>query len=497
MLKPCRVFPLAIWTCLCPVWGENAQSAPFDRQETLHFKRGSMEWQGNSRERLEHFVRRGGPSGEWVIGVPRNLGASEQVALGRIRMIVGALLELGVVGVRTETLPAVPLGEFDPLILGVRGVSPWAGVDPNEDETSARPPVAQPQAPKAPAPVLMPPVLPPQVPKPSAPPEKKKEPVPAPKPKPMESIARWMHVGGGLAYRGFVLEKPPTAQLEARPYPVLSLFGDASTDVLMVAAEVAKTAYTLSSGKEQADPTNQLDVSRQSTNYFSRLALTANGLPARVPIQVSYADETIASTAVLAKNTLLFDRSGSAWVTLADGINYAYKTRAKTFALDWCGGSLEKGGPILSLGAYFSQQEKPFNVHEFGSVENRFIYTAKFHAAGIHIQVKGNPKHEGLHFGAVEVKLGRATGLSIDDIYQLVDLKTAKTAFNEFELRFDPHYRMNFGTGGFLKVTLPIEYAKDTFKTVKLLKANGDGSEAGLFGTRYGYGLKVDLGLRF
>ncbi len=493
MLKPCRVLPLAIWTCLCPIWGEDAQSVRFDRQEMLYFKRGSMEWRENSRERLEQFVQHWGTSGEWVIGVPRNVEASHQVALGRIRMIVGTLLELGVVGVKTETLAALPLGEFDPLILGVRGAVPWAGVDPNDDGAVPRPPV--PPAPRPKAPPTVPPVPPP--PKPTFAPVKKVDVAPAPKKEPIQSLARWMRISGGLEVRENVVEKPPTAQLEARPYPMLSLQADASTDVLMATVAYAKTLHTLSSGKEQADPTNQLDVSRSATSYFSGLSFSVNGLPARVPIQVSYVDETASTTAVLGKGTLLFDRSGSGWVTLMDGVNYAYKRQRKEFALDWCLGNLEKGHSLVSLGLYVAKDEQPFNVHEFGSSINNFIFTSTFHVTGLQVRLKSNPKLEGFHLGRLEVKVGRSTGLTVVDNYQLLGFNVSKRAFNVFGLHFDPHYLMNLGTRGFFQVTLPMDYSRNTFKTQQSLKASGDGTEAGLFGTSYGIGLRVDAGARF
>lgn len=493
MLKPCRVLPLVLWTSLCPVWGEDAQSARFDRQETLFFKRGSVEWRENSRERLEQFVRHWGTAGEWVIGVPRNVAASNQVALGRIRIIVGTLLELGVVGVKTETLPALPLGEFDPLILGVRGVVPWAGVDPNDDGTVPRPPVAPAPLPKVPP--TIPPV--PPTPKPMVPPVKKVEVAPLPVKEPVQSLARWMRVSGGLEYRDNVVEKPPTAQLEARPYPMLSLQADASTEVLMATGNFAKTLHTLSSGKEQADPTNQLDVSRQATSFYSGLSLSINGLPARVPIQVSYVDETSSSTAVLGKGTLLFDRSGSGWVTLMDGVNYAYRRRRKEFALDWCLGNLVKGHPLVTLGLYVSNHEQPFHVYEFGSSINHFFYTSKFNVAGLQARLRSNPKLEGFHLGLLEVKVGRSTGLRVVDNYQLLGFDVSKMAFNEFGLRFDPHYMRNLGKRWFVQVSLPMDYSRNTFKTLQSLKANGDGTEAGLFGTSYSIGLKVDVGARF
>ncbi|GLH73854.1 hypothetical protein GETHLI_23560 [Geothrix limicola] len=480
MLKPWRTFTLAAWTLLGPVRGGEAPLTTFERMDTLYFGKGSVALSPLGLEKLGQFVQAWGKTGPWAIGIPRNHGASEPVVQGRVQALIHALAEQGVVGVVTLATEAVPRDGFDPMLVGKLKADPFAGVDPNEDQPQA--PAVQPVEPvlpSAPAPVPAPASEPA--------PARPKAPVPAPRP----SSVPWWAIQGSVETRSSQPAQPPTVRLDAKPSQVLGLGLNLWGDWGQIDLGYSKTAQA-----EQSEPTNRLDVSTQATTFYRQWRLGAQFKGAWMPIGISYEDETAATTAVLAKNTLIVDRNGFAWVSLMDGVNFAYKRRDQTFALDGQFGRKTQGLK-LAVGLQIDKIESPLNVTEFGSYSDHMLFAAKYDLVGVHASLQGDPWREGFHADALELRVGRATGIHVVDQYRLLNVDVAKRPFNEAMLRFAPYYLGFVGRSGFVRITAPLAYTWNSFKPVTVLQANGDGQEVGLYGTRSSFGLKLDLGLRY
>ncbi|HJV48710.1 MAG TPA: hypothetical protein VJ549_05500 [Geothrix sp.] len=487
MLKPWRTFTLAAWTLLSPARGEDAPLSTFERVETLYFSHGSVSLSPLGLEKLGQFVQAWGKTGPWAIGIPRNHGATDAVIRARVQTLLRALADQGVVGVQTLSTEAAPRDGFEPLLIGKLKADPWAGVDPNEDQ------------PQPPAPRPLEPVPPPaQVPTPAA------EPVPTPTPTPIPaarpstrppstgpSPLPWWAFQGSVETRSSQPAQPRTARFDAKPCQVLGLGLNLWRDWGQVDLSYAKTAQA-----QQSEPTNRLDVSSQATTFYQQGRLNLVLKNAWMPVGFSYEDETAATTAVLAKNTLIVDRRGSAWVSLMDGVNFAYKRRDQVFALEGQFGVKHSGLKLL-LGLQIDKVESPLSITESGSYSDLMLYAASYDLVGFHASLQGDPWREGFHADALELRFGRASGLHVVDQYRLLNVDVSKRPFNEAALRFAPYYLGFLGRNGFVRITVPLAYTWNSFKVLTVTQANGDAQEAGLYGTRSSFGLKLDLGLRY
>jgi hypothetical protein len=443
--------------------------------ETLYFNRGSIELSALGLEKIGQFVQAKGTSGSWVIGIPRNQGATDQVTRGRIRTLVGALMDQGVVGVQTVYTQPIRQDGFEPMIIGILKVESFAGVDPNEDQPTA----PTPPTPTKPVPLVRPPVAP-----------------GLPKAAPLSPGRQWS-LGGFVEGMSNQIETPSTATLAIKPYNILGLDVNVSPGSMEFDLGYSKSAQNISSGKEQSEPTNKLDTSINATNYYSQLRVAVGFKSGRVPLRFSYLDETSSTTAVLSKGTLLIDQTGGAWVSIVDGVNFAYKTNRKTYALDWLFGISVGSEPNYTFGIHFDKAERPLSVVEQGTYSNNLIYDAKYDGFGIQGLIRPDPWREGFHFASFEIKAGHSKGLDIIDRYHILNMDVSNHSFNEFNVKFNPYYLGYFGSHGFVRVMLPLEYVSNSFKTQKVTQSNGDSQEAGLFGSGQRYGIKIDLGLRY
>lgn len=475
MFKPCSLASLAVISSFGSLRGQEVRLSAFEHQETLYFNRGSIDLSPVGAGKTRQFVQAFGPTGRWVIGIPRNHGASEQVLRGRIRTIVSALMDLGVVGVQTVAIEPVAREGFEPMVIGKLNGDPWAGIDPNDDEPRVVPPPTK--------------VPPPR-------------PVTAPKPEPMPpfttppSPAPWLTVSGSLEGQSLQVEKPPTATIDAKPYEIVGLQVNLAPKSMAFELGYSATVQNLFAANQQAEPTTRLDTSSSATHFYGCFRVAVRFEESPVPIQLSFQDETSATTAILPKGTLLIDRQGSAWVSLVDGVDFAYKHRNRSYALDWLFGGSEPAGLGVSLGLHLDRIERPFSVLESGSYSDGIIYAANHDSTGIHASLRQSPWQEGLHFGAFELRLGHSSGIHLVDRYELLKMDVSKVPFNDFKAAFTPYYLHYLGSQGFVRISLPLEYTKSTFKNL-VVNSNGDGQLGGLYGTTQRYGIKVDLGLRY
>lgn len=460
---------LAIWALACSLQGGDLPLATLERREVLYFKRGTIELSPLGLEKIGQFVQAWGPSGQWVIGIPQGSGASDQVIRGRIRTIVSALIEQGVVGVQTVEVPPLPAEGLDPMLLGVLKADPWKGVDPNDEEHPPAPPVE---------------------PQPTPPPLR-----PAPSVLPPRPDHPWA-LGGSLEGTSMPVEKPLVGVLDTKPYLIAGVGVSYTSEAMAFALGYAKTASNLNRA-EQAEPTINLNVSSQATHFFDQLRASVTFKQGFVPIQVSYADETQATTATLAKNTLLIDRNGFAWMTILDQVPFAYRLRHQTLAVDWQIGEGWSGGRRLSFGLHTEKVERPLSVLEFGSYQNAILYAANYDLVGLQASFHSDPWRAGFHADALDIKFGRAQGIKVNDPYQILTMDVANQGFNELSVAYTPSYVATLGAHGYVRFVLPLAYTKNSSKTTTLIRSNGDGQEAGLFGSSSRVGLRIHLGVRY
>lgn len=496
MQKPWHPFVLSIWTAFCPVRGQDVQPSALDPVEIIYFDRGSSTLSPAGVRKLEQLIQDWKGPGGWVIGVPRNSGVRDQVIQGRIRAMIGVLIEHGIVGIKTISTPPIPRERFDPILIGKRKASSSKEVDPNEDEPTEEPKRVIPLQPleagtslrKEEIPRSFEPLAPPRVDgeKPSG---KSMEPPSPP--------VRWVEFNGTYDYKSIMINKPPTAKFEMNPYHLIGVNFRFSPNYINIGLGYSKTITTIFSGNEQTDPDRNLNVSDKATNYYSKISLSIHPHNTLAPIALSYHDETYATTAILPLGSLLFDRTGFGWISIVEGVKFAYKMRNQELAIDWRIRDWGLTSPGISAGIHYNKIENPYNIQEFGSNINTIIYAANFNMIGFHGKIEGDPSREGAHLDAIEFKYSHAKGINLLDSYHFLNIDPSKNTFHEIGIKFCPNYLINSKKHGFIRITAPLELSKITSKRVNSINLNGDKQEAGLYGGYFSYGLKIDVGLRF
>jgi len=477
--QPWRWFALTLWVLACPLRAQETPLAAFEQMEILYFNRATIDLSPLGKQKLERLMQAKDKEGVWAIGIPQNHGASEQVIQGRIRVIVSALLEQGIVGVQTLRLPPVNRDAFDPMVLGrLRGAgAPLPEEDPNADEMAAQP--AAKAVPRQKIPAASPVVT------------------PAPPPGPSR-VAGPLRTAWGLslASRTYAVQTPSTTRIEATPYQVLGVDGALASGTFQLEAAYAKTFRNAFSVKEQADPARNLDVSDAATSAYERAELSLGFKGSAVPIQVSFGEDRQSVAAVLPLGALVLDQAGDGWVSIVDGVRYAYRTRVQSIGLDWWFGDDRTAARTYALGAYTHRTEKPFSVREYGPFENQILYQASYRTVGLHGRIQGDPFREGLHLDDLELKVGRASGLSLVDKYHLLGAGVADRGFQEASLRVAPRYLAALSRGVFLRITLDLEYVSTGSAKLDVVGGAGQRQLMGLYGNRFAGGLKVALGFR-
>ncbi|WLT32487.1 hypothetical protein [Geothrix sp. PMB-07] len=465
-----------------PLEAQDIPITVLTQQGILYFDRNTTELSPLGREKLGNLIREWGKGGVWVIGIPRNSGASDAVNQGRVRTLVSLLMEQGIIGVRTQPVPPVAHDAYDPLVIGkisqasTEVEAAKGDIDPNEDDPTPRP-------------------MPPQTVQKVPPDPPTVEAVP-PAPSLMAATApSWVALSAQVAYQSASVATPPTVRMEASPYPVVGVGVVAVPGALRLEAGYAKSARNAFGVKEQGEPDRKLDVSDASTTFSEQVSFSLGLTQGFLPLQFSYVDEKQSLTAVLPKGALILDRAGEGWVSLVDDVRFAYRTRVKSSGLDWRFGDSERDARTYWLGFYSDKTEKPFSLYESGAFENHVLYTATYTVTGLRVRIQGDPFREGLAFDDVELKAGRAKNLELLDKYHLLLAEVTKQGFNEASLRVSPRYLTSFGKRGFVRFSLPLTYTLNTAKS-QTTEGAGYTQLTGLYGNRFTAGVRLEVGFR-